>query len=107
MRIDYVYKICTKKEWYNFKQKKFWNGSNKDTEDGYIHLSNRAQINQTLKRYFSNEKNLILLTLKTNTLENLIWEKSSNGENFPHLYSNLKLENVLDNKEITGDQRLF
>ena len=39
--------------------------------------------------------------------ENLIWEKSSNGENFPHLYSNLKLENVLDNKEITGDQRLF
>ena len=54
MRIDYVYKICTKKEWNFFKEKKTWHGSNKDIEDGFIHLSDREQVNQTLKKYFSN-----------------------------------------------------
>ena len=107
MKIDYIYKICTKYEWDEFRQKMSWKGSNKDIEDGYIHLSNREQVNKTLKRYFSNQEYLILLTIKTNTLKNLIWEKSSSGENFPHLYSNLLLENVLDSKEITGDQHLF
>ena len=56
MRIDYVYKICTKKEWNFFKEKKTWHGSNKDIEDGFIHLSDREQVNQTLKKYFSNQK---------------------------------------------------
>ena len=56
MRIDYVYKICTKKEWNFFKEKKTWHGSNKDIEDGFIHLSDREQVNQTLKKYFSKLK---------------------------------------------------
>ena len=107
MRIDYVYKICTKKEWEFFKEKKTWQGSNKDIDDGFIHLSDREQVNQTLKRYFSNQKNLVLLILKTDTLTNLIWEKSTNNEKYPHLYSNLVLENVLDCKEIIDDQYLF
>ena len=107
MRIDYVYKVFTKKEWEFFKEKRIWQGSNKDIKDGFIHLSDREQVNQTLKRYFSNQKDLVLLILKTDTLNNLIWEKSINDEKFPHLYSNLQLENVLDCKEITGDQYLF
>ena len=107
MRIDYVYRICTKKEWEFFKEKKTWQGSNKDIDDGFIHLSDREQVNQTLKRYFSNQKNLVLLILKTDTLNNLIWEKSTNNEKYPHLYSNLVLENVLDCKEIIDDQYLF
>ena len=90
MRIDYVYKICTKKEWNFFKEKKTWHGSNKDIEDGFIHLSDREQVNQTLKKYFSNQKDLVLLILKTDTLNNLIWEKSTNDEKFPHLYSKLQ-----------------
>ena len=107
MKIEYVYKICTKDEWNTFKENKFWKGSKNDIEDGFIHLSNREQVNQTLKKYFSNQKDLVLLILKTDTLNNLIWEKSTNDEKFPHLYSKLQLENVLDNKEIIGDQYLF
>ena len=33
MRIDYIYKICTKKEWDTLKKKKFWQGSKKDIEE--------------------------------------------------------------------------
>ena len=58
MRIDYVYKICTKQEWDILKQKKSWDGSKSDIEDGFIHLSNREQVNQTLKKYYMGEKNL-------------------------------------------------
>tara|TARA_Y100000816_G_C25659559_1_gene350220 strand:- start:139 stop:462 length:324 start_codon:yes stop_codon:yes gene_type:complete len=107
MRIDYLYKICTKKEWVFFKKKKSWQGSDNDIKDGFIHLSSREQVNQTLKRYFKNQTNLILLILKTENLNNLIWEKSTNGQEFPHLYSNLKIENIIDSKEIIGDQHLF
>ena len=107
MRIDYVYKICTDEDWNKFKQNKFWKGSKKDIEDGFIHLSSKEQVNLTLKRYFNNQENLILLTVKTENLENLVWEKSTTGENFPHLYSNLQIENVLDSKEIIGGQHLF
>ncbi len=106
MKIDYVYKICTKKEWDILKNNKFWKGTKIDIEDGFIHLSNREQVNKTLNKYFSKQKNLVLITLKTDLLKNLIWEKSKNGEIFPHLYSNLLIENVFDCKEIIGDQHL-
>ena len=52
MRIDYVYKICTKEEWYILKQKKSWSGSKNDIKDGFIHLSDREQVNKTLKKYY-------------------------------------------------------
>ena len=45
--------------------------------------------------------------LKISNSGNLIWEKSTNGEKFPHLYSNLQIDNVIDSKEIIGDQHLF
>ena len=41
MREDYVYKICTKKEWDDFKYIKSWNGTEKDIKDGFIHLSKK------------------------------------------------------------------
>ena len=106
-RIDYVYKICTKQEWDILKQKKSWDGSKNDIEDGFIHLSNKEQVNQTLKKYYVGQKNLFLLVLKVDTLTKLVWEKSTNGEIFPHLYSKLDIESVLDSKEIIGDQHLF
>ena len=53
------------------------------------------------------QKNLFLLVLKVDTLTKLVWEQSTNGEIFPHLYSKLDIESVLDSKEIIGDQHLF
>ena len=52
------------------------------------------------------EKNLFLLIIKVDTLKELVWEKSTNGEKFPHLYSKLDIESVMDSKEIIGDQHL-
>ena len=100
-------RYAQKKNGIILNKKKSWQGSKNDIEDGFIHLSDREQVNKTLKRYFLNQKNLILLILKTDSLSNLIWEKSTNGEKFPHLYSNLHIDSVLDSREIIGDQYLF
>ena len=105
--MDFVYKICTKNEFDNFREIKLWQGTKKDIEDGFIHFSNRDQVEKVLKKYYSNQKNLFLLKIKTSKLEKLIWEDLGNGEKFPHLYSSLNIENVVDQKEIIDSQRPF
>ena len=67
MDFKFVYKICTKVEWSEFKKKGQYTGSKKDLEDGYIHFSEEDQVQGTLKKFYSNQKDLILL--KVNTLK--------------------------------------
>ena len=75
-------------------------GSKKDLEDGFIHFSGEEQVNGTLKKYYLNQKELILLKVETLKLEHLIWEQASDGNMFPHLYSPLELSNVVNEFEI-------
>mgnify|MGYP001161102202 CR=1 FL=1 len=90
----YIYKICTLTEWNNFKKNKKFFGSKKDLADGYIHLSNKSQIKATLNKYYFNKNKLILLKVETASLKNLVWEKSTEGKLFPHLYSYLTLKDI-------------
>ena len=52
MNFKYVYKICTKLELQKAKEKKEFQGSKKDLEDGYIHFSGEDQVEGTLKKFF-------------------------------------------------------
>ena len=96
----HVYKICSISEWLKFKKKKKFYGSKKDLLDGYIHLSKKDQIKKTLKKYFLNKHNLILLEFELSKLKDIKMEKSSNGKLYPHLYSFLKLKDVKNNYQI-------
>ena len=100
MNFKFVYKICTKAEWLEAKSKGRFNGSIKDIKDGYIHFSDKEQLNVTLSKFFSNKKNLILLKVDTLKLDHLIYEQGSNGIMFPHLYSPLDISSVVDEYEI-------
>jgi uncharacterized protein (DUF952 family) len=101
MNFKFIYKICTKLEWSEFKEKNQFKGSKKDLEDGYIHFSGEEQIEGTLKKFYSNQKDLILLKVNALKLDHLLWEQASDGNMFPHLYSQLDISNVVDNYEIT------
>ena len=101
MNLKFVYKICTKSEWQENKDKGQLAGSKKDLEDGYIHFSGEDQVKGTLKKFYSNQKDLILLKVDTIKLEHLLWEQASDGNMFPHLYSSLDISNVVDEFEIT------
>jgi len=100
MNFKFVYKICTKSEWQEIKDKGRLIGSKKDLEDGYIHFSGEEQVEGTLKKFYSNQKDLILLKVDTLKLEHLLWEQASDGNMFPHLYSSLDISNIVDELEI-------
>ena len=100
MNFKFVYKICTISEWQAVKSKGQLIGSKKDLEDGYIHFSGEDQVKGTLKKFYSNQKDLILLKVNTLKLDHLIWEQASDGSMFPHLYSSLDISNVVDEFEI-------
>ena len=74
MNFKFVYKICSKFEWHEYKKKGQLTGSKKD---------------------------LILLKVATLKLDHLLWEQASDGNMFPHLYSALDISNVVDEFEIT------
>ncbi|MDC0216017.1 DUF952 domain-containing protein [Candidatus Pelagibacter sp.] len=94
MNLEFVYKICKISDWLEAKKDKKFIGTAKDKSDGYIHFSSLDQVESTLAKYYLNEKELILLKIKTLNLDNLIWEQSSDGNFFPHLYSTLDITNV-------------
>ena len=104
MNFKFVYKICTKSEWQVIKKKGQLTGSKKDLEDGYIHFSGDDQVAGTLKKFYQNQKNLILLKVETLNLDHLIWEQASDGNMFPHLYSKLDLSNIVDEFEIISNE---
>ena len=103
MNFKFVYKICSKFEWQEVKTKGQLIGSKKDLADGYIHFSGDDQIIGTLKKFYKNQKGLILLKVDTLKLDHLVWEQASDGTMFPHLYSSLDISNVVDEFDITLD----
>ena len=100
MNFKFVYKICTKAEWQEIKSKGKLIGSKKDIEDGYIHFSGDDQVAGTLKKFYQNQKDLVLLKVNTLKLDHLIWEQASDGAMFPHLYSSLDISNVVNEFDI-------
>ena len=104
MNLKYIFKIIDVDEWQKVKQSETYLGSSKDIADGYIHFSGEDQVKGTLEKYFSSQKNLILLKVETLKLDHLIWEQASDGNMFPHLYSSLDLSNIVDEFEISLDK---
>ena len=103
MNLKYIYKIIDNDEWQKAKKSGLYSGSTKDLEDGYIHFSDEKQIEGTLKKYYLNKKNLLLLKVDTLKLDHLLWEQASDGNMFPHLYSTLDIKNVVSEYEIILD----
>ena len=101
MNLKFIYKICTKSELKEAKIKNQLVGSKKDLEDGFIHFSGDDQVAGTLKKFYQNQNDLILLKVDTLKLDHLVWEQASDGTMFPHLYSPLDLSNVVEEFEIS------
>ena len=101
MNLKFIYKVINADELKEAKSLGTYSGSSKDIQDGYIHFSGEEQVEGTLKKYYNNQKDLVLLKVKTLKLDHLIWEQASDGNMFPHLYSSLDLSNVVEEYEIS------
>lgn len=85
-----AYKVCTKDEWDQALAKKVYTGSSIDHQDGYIHLSTKKQLNETVTKHFKGKKNLIIISFRSDKIQDkLKWEISRNGDFFPHYYGDL------------------
>ena len=92
--INFVYKILTLNESITFQRDKTIL-SNFDQFSGFIHLSTKKQIKETIKNYFVNHRKLVIISFKISEFKNkLKWEISTNGDLYPHLYTTLNFKNI-------------
>jgi uncharacterized protein (DUF952 family) len=90
-----IYKICPASAWREAEQQGVYRGSADDERDGFIHFSTLSQVAETANRHFFGQTGLLLIEIDVDALgEALRWERSRDGELFPHLYGELGLEAV-------------
>ena len=91
-----IYKILDARAWTAAKAAGVFEGSPVDLADGYFHFSTAEQAQETARRHFAGQADLVLLTVETESLgQALRWEPSRGGDLFPHLYSALPTSTVL------------
>ena len=93
-----LYKILTPQEWKISKASGFIT-TELDLNDGFIHLSNAAQLSTTLALYFSDHEEVILLLPELKQIQDkLIYEavdsQSKRSGKFGHLYAELKVSQI-------------
>ena len=95
---SFVYRVMLNNEWDEFKKKKKFFGNKLDIQSGFIHLSTKSQIKNTIEKYYKNEDSVIIFKINVKDIaKNLKWEISRNNQLFPHLYGFI---NFIDVKKI-------
>ncbi len=85
-----VYKICSRADWGAAAAVGVYRGSPVDRSDGFIHFSTASQVDETLRRHFAGQVDLVLVAVDPAALgPALRYEPSRGGAVFPHLYGEL------------------
>jgi uncharacterized protein (DUF952 family) len=67
-----------------------------DVNDGFIHFSTAAQVQETARLHFAGRDGLMICAVDAGALgDKLKWEASRGGQLFPHLYGALNMHDVL------------
>lgn len=107
MLVYYIYKL--NKIIYHITEKIFFeaqiNGGQYISvgykEEGFIHLSTKKQVENTLKRYYADKKGLVLLQIEAEKVAEILkYELATNGELFPHIYGPIPIEAIMIVEEI-------
>ena len=99
-----IYKILPRSEWEAARAAGVFKGSAVDLADGFIHLSGHDTAHKTAELYFKDQADLMLLTLEADDLgEALKWEASRGGALFPHLFRDLRADEVLAERALELD----
>lgn len=91
-----IFKIFRAEEWAKLQADGITSGAPVDLADGFVHFSTAAQAAETAAKHFAGLDGLWLLALEADDLgEALKWEVSRGGDKFPHLYRDMRLDEVL------------
>lgn len=90
-----AYKVLTADQMRALEADAF-RGAPIDLADGYIHLSTRDQLTETVDRHFAGQSDLWVAAIDLAALgETVKWEESRGGALFPHIYGSMPLEVVI------------
>jgi uncharacterized protein (DUF952 family) len=90
-----IYKILPRGDWTAAHEAGRYEGSPLDLSDGFIHFSTAAQAQETARKHFAGQADLVVLEVEADDLgAALRWEPSRGGDLFPHLYGPLAAEQV-------------
>jgi uncharacterized protein (DUF952 family) len=91
-----IYKILGREAWLAASALGTFDGSPVDLADGFIHFSTAEQVQETAKRHFTGQTDLVLLAVDALALgAPVTWEPSRGGELFPHLYGPMPASAVI------------
>jgi uncharacterized protein (DUF952 family) len=90
-----IYKILPRVDWSAAHEAGRYEGSPLDRQDGFIHFSTAAQAEETARKHFAGQADLVVLEVEADDLgEAIRWEPSRGGDLFPHLYGALPAAQV-------------
>jgi uncharacterized protein (DUF952 family) len=85
-----IYKILPRADWQAAEAAGRYEGSELDRTDGFIHFSTAEQAQETGRRHFRGQPDLVVLEVEADDLgATLRFEPSRGGDLFPHLYRSL------------------
>lgn len=98
-----IFKIVPRAEW--MASAGDYDGSAHDKADGFLHFSTAEQLPETLRLYYADADDLILVAVTAEACgDALKWEHSaSRGQDFPHLYGVLTCDAMKWARQITRD----
>lgn len=95
----FVYKVFRKEEWVTFTELGRFEGSEDDKRDGFIHLSTKEQLEDTLTKHFSGIKTVVVVAAVRTAGLPIKMEESRDHLHFPHLYGTLQLQDLISFEE--------
>jgi uncharacterized protein (DUF952 family) len=94
--VSRIYKILPQRDWTEAVAAGLYRGSALDAQDGFIHFSTAAQAQETARRHFAGQSDLVVLEVEADDLgAALRWEPSRGGDLFPHIYGPLDPARVI------------
>ncbi|MFY0311752.1 DUF952 domain-containing protein [Leisingera sp. D0M16] len=91
-----IYKIFRADEWAALQAAGETRGAPIDVADGYVHFSTATQAAETAAKHFAGAEGLTLLACDAEAMgDDLKWEISRGGAEFPHLYRNIRMSDVV------------
>jgi uncharacterized protein (DUF952 family) len=99
--VNCIYKVVSETVWSEAVQRGEFAGSQIDLSDGYIHFSTADQVVETVRKHFTGQDGLLLVTVDADKLGSALkWETSRGGALFPHLYGSLPLSAVVQSQSL-------
>ena len=99
-----IFHLLSTEDWNGTRVGQSWNPPSLASE-GFIHCSKDLdQLQRVMQRLFAERTDMLALELETDKLAHaLVWEPSSFGEIYPHIYGPLNLDAAITVWEVLPD----